>query len=138
MVELERGPIGLGMGLIDGVVSSHTATVGCGFTAQEKPAEKLMASHGSWAPSAEDKEAQRDLSVDLYSKVTVLCVQSPQLSCSWEEQTGSALLWKENDSAEVFPPPFSGGRSGREGQGGSQGVKTAPPLHKKESGIVGG
>lgn len=65
------------------------------------------------------------------------CMQSPQLSCSWEEQTGSALLWKENDSAEVFPPPFSGGRGRGEEQGGSQGVTTAPPLHKQESGIVG-
>lgn len=99
------------------------------------PQEKLMASHGSSAASPWDKEAQRDLSVDLYLQVTVLCMQSPQLSCSWGEQTGSALLWKENDSAEVFPPPFSGGRRSTEERGGSQGDQTA--YTKEESGIVG-
>lgn len=54
VVELERGPIGLGMGLIDGVVSSQlvpshswSGTCEMWFIPQEKPAKKLMASHGS-------------------------------------------------------------------------------------------
>lgn len=57
VVELERGPIGLGMGLIDGLVSSHRLRDGADappnnwsgtcFTPQEKPAKKLVASHGS-------------------------------------------------------------------------------------------
>uniref|UniRef100_A0A8C5IQD7 Rap associating with DIL domain n=1 Tax=Junco hyemalis TaxID=40217 RepID=A0A8C5IQD7_JUNHY len=48
VVELERGPIGLGMGLIDGVVSSQLmpshSGVGCGWFI---PPERLMASHRS-------------------------------------------------------------------------------------------
>lgn len=33
------------------------------------------------------------------------------------ERTGSALLWKENDSAEVFSPPFGGWQGKRRGAG---------------------
>lgn len=56
-----------------------------------------------------------------------LCTQSPpQLSCSWREQTGLVLLWKENDSAEAFPPPCSGWPGKQRGAGRLTGCQNCP------------
>jgi len=76
--------------------------------------KKLMASHGSWTASPGEKRERVISREEQIFAPGSLC-RAREVHGSWREQTGSGLSWKENDSAEVFPPPFSGRPGKRRG-----------------------
>lgn len=118
VVELERGPLGLGMGLIDGLVSSCRPRDGA--TALQRAALEHVGGNGSHLEGGDgfarsqgafigENEARSN--IQWIPAAALPRARSITAVLQLARAKSSVLLWKGNDSGEVFPMPFSLWRS---------------------------